>query len=484
MSVSILHPRFDRRAAGSSAPVLMPAVLARLEAARPAQTQVRVWRRFELLCMGLMLAMGRHTLAQMLVALGVTGTGWSGWYQLLNQGRITLERLNEQVLADGVALREEGEPVVLVVDSTQVPRSSNRFPGVGLGRQPRTPVWQPGSHLMQRWCGVSVLVAERARGVSRAIPVWWGLARSERSAPMGETPVRSEVTTVLAGIVWVCAQLPAAARQKPVLVLGDGAYGNARMLNGLPAEVALLARVARSRRLWQMPAPREGVGRPRRYGAQGPLAEERRHQHGVRWQRIQIMVRGVWREGTVDVSGPWLLQGAPDHPVMLLTVRGKHATAGHRREVRGDLLVVSAVQDADGPWTLPLPVDQLLGWYWQRWEVEVMHRELKTTFGLGDQQAWSQTAAALTQPWVVAVYATLLLVGCQQWGLGVGPLPAHTGWHRPVRFSFATLWQAYRQEVWTTAEFQPTWARSPDPWGKMTAWIDTIWSASLGIRHI
>ena len=480
MSVSILHPRFDRRAAGSSAPVLMPAVLARLEAARPAQTQVRVWRRFELLCMGLMLAMGRHTLAQMLVALGVTGTGWSGWYQLLNQGRITLERLNEQVLADGVALREEGEPVVLVVDSTQVPRSSNRFPGVGLGRQPRTPVWQPGSHLMQRWCGVSVLVAERARGVSRAIPVWWGLARSERSAPMGETPVRSEVTTVLTGIVWVCAQLPAAARQKPVLVLGDGAYGNARMLNGLPAEVALLARVARSRRLWQMPAPREGVGRPRRYGAQGPLAEERRHQHGVRWQRIQIMVRGVWREGTVDVSGPWLLQGAPDHPVMLLTVRANtpRPDTGARCGV-----ICWWSEPFRCQRTVHHPPDRrpAIGWHRQSMGVK-SSRELKT---LGLKEASLEPDRSRADP-TLGGGGLCHPVARRLSAVGLG----RRSTARPHRVAPAGAVQ-FRHPVASLSAGGVDHSRIsahlgaiPGPGGKMTAWIDTIWSASLGIRHI
>ncbi len=484
MSHPILHPAdVSRPAPAHPATSLVPALLARLDAARPPRTQRRVWQRFELLCIGLVLALGRHSLSQVLIALQAGGSDWTSWYRLLSKKRISLERMNTQLLADTVALGEAGAPVVLVVDSTQVPRTSSRFPGVGRARQPRTPVWQPGSHLMQRWCGVSLLVAQRARGISRAIPVWWGLARSPRSQPMGTIPVRSEVTTVLAGLQWVRERLPAVPRDRPVLVLGDGAFGNAPMLNGLPADMVLLARVSRRRRLRHLPPAQQGVGRPRRYGADGPLAAERRHQASVRWRQVAIMVRGILRHGQVDVSGPWLLNGAPDHPVMLLTVRGQSATA-QRREVRGDLLIVSAVRSSAGTWTLPLPAAELLGWYWQRWEVEVMHRELKSTFGLGDQQAWSQQAAQLTQPWVVAVYGALLLTGCQQWGLGVGPVPPASGWYRPVRFSFATLWQAYRQELWTTAEFQPTWARSPDRWGEMVAWIDTIWSASLGVRHI
>ena len=60
------------------------------------------------------------------------------------------------------------------------------------------------------------VVAQQARGISRAIPVWWGLARSPRSVPMGGIPVRSEVTTVGEGLRWVSERLPAAARDQPV----------------------------------------------------------------------------------------------------------------------------------------------------------------------------------------------------------------------------------------------------------------------------
>ncbi len=33
--------------------------------------------------------------------------------------------------------------------------------------------------------------------------------------------------------------------------------------------------------------------------------------------------------------------------------------------------LVNAVPDTDGEWVLPLPLDTLLFWAWQRWEIEV-----------------------------------------------------------------------------------------------------------------
>ena len=73
---------------------------------------------------------------------------------------------------------------------------------------------------------------------------------------------------------------------------------------------------------------------------------------------------------------------------MLIVVRGKDNA--HTRRLPLPFLV-NAAQSSDGQWTLPLPLETLLFWAWQRWEIEVCHRELKTTFGLGHKQCFTPT---------------------------------------------------------------------------------------------
>ena len=468
----------------SSAYPLLSQLVTRLAEGKPAAVQRRVWTRLAVVTVGLVLALGRHTLAQLLVAVGVGATDWTAWYRLFNRSRCDLDRLQTGLVRDVVGQGGPGAVLVAVLDATQVPRSSRRFPGVWWGRAPRTPGWQRGMHLVQRWEGLSLLVADAARGVSRAVPVWWEPIRAANSTPVGTVPVRSECATGLAGLRWLRHTLAVLGRAtQPVLVLGDGGYGNAPMLNGLPPDWWLLARVARNRRLFALPAPGAGRGRPRRYGAPGPQAADTLTAPAPAWQPVPLPIRDRLRSAQVRVTGPWLLHGAPTHPVMLVTVRGKGKTATQHR-VDAQVLVVTAVATAAGRWTLPLPVAALLGWYWQRWEVEVMHRELKSTFGLGDQQAWSPAAAARTVPWVVWTYGALVLTACEQWGLGPGPLPHLGCWWHPRRWSFATLWQAVRQECWQASDFQPIWTRSPDGWVEMERWTASMTNASLGIRHI
>lgn len=103
--------------------------------------------------------------------------------------------------------------------------------------------------------------------------------------------------------------------------------------------------------------------------------------------------------------------------MFLLVVQGiGRARQGRRGRREPAFLLVSAVQAPDGTWSLPASVAELVAWAWQRWEVEVMHRELKRGFGLGQQQTWSPIAASVVIPWVVWLSATLMLAGYLAWG--------------------------------------------------------------------
>ena len=115
---------------------------------------------------------------------------------------------------------------------------------------------------------------------------------------------------------------------------------------------------------------------------------------------------------------------------------------------------------------MPLPVETLLFWAWQRWEIEVCHRELKANFGLGHKQCWNPQAAVASVQWSAWVYALLLLAGYRTWGLARGPDVPTRWWRGAGRWSFNTLWRAYRAALWQTHHFLPLCTVSPDDWGK------------------
>jgi hypothetical protein len=465
---------------------LLRTLLEVLAAYRPVVRQERVYVRFMLLSVGSLLAMGRHTVSQVLVALGVADRDWAAWYRVFNRGRLDLARVHETLVGQVVTELPAAGPVVVGVDGTQLPRSSRRFPGCGYTVQARTPKWRRGIHLAQRFVGISALLPRSATGESRAVPLRWLLLRTAKTTPLGEEPIRSEGQGALELVGWLRGRLDALGQaERPLLVLGDGAYSSAKLLAALPARTLLFARCAKNRALYALPSYRRtGTGRQPRYGERGPSPVDTLHQ-AEGWHDETFSVRGRTVTVTAKATGPWLVKPAPFAPVLLVVVKGVDRGKGTTRRQRDpQFFLTSVAMTSEDEWALPVPLPELLAWAWQRWEVEVMHRELKSSFGVGEPQLWSERGAASVVPWLVWVYALLILAGYRTWGYAPPPGPDRGAWWRPRRWSVGRLLQETRAELWQLGEFRPSWQRSPDEWGEMIAWTRTLLPAALGCRRL
>jgi DDE superfamily endonuclease len=456
-----------------------------LAAYRPVVRQERVFVRLVLLSVGSVLALGRHTLSQVLVGLGVGDRDWTAWYRLFNRGRIDLLAMQTTLVAQFVAEVAPDGPIAVGVDGTQLPRTSRRLPGCGYAVQVRTPKWRRGIHLAQRFVGISGLLPRSASGESRAIPLRWLPLRTAKTTPIGAAPERSEGAGALELLGWLRERLDAAGRAaQPLVALGDGAYATAGVLGGLPARTVLFARCAKNRALYAVPGWRAGRGRQRRYGERGPTPTQTLHQAGG-WRRYRFPVRGRTVTLTATATGPWLVRGAPFAPVLLVVVKGVERGRGTTRRQRDpQFFLTSVVMTSEDEWHLPVPLADLLAWAWQRWEVEVMHRELKSSFGVGEPQAFSDRGAASVVPWLVWVYALLVLAGYRAWGYAPPPGTDRGCWWRPRRWSLGRLLQTARADLWALGEFQPVWRQTPDDWGEMHAWTATLLPSVLGGRRL
>lgn len=456
-----------------------------LGAYRPVVRQERVFVRLVQLTVASVLGLGRQTITQLLVALGVGGLDWTAWYRLFNRARIDVDALQATLLAQVVAGFPDEAAIAAAVDGTQLPRSSRRFPGSGLTVSPRSPKWLRGLHRAQRFVGLSALLPRSDRGDSRAVPLRWRLLRTAKTTPLGDEPERTESQGALELIGWLRTTLDELGRAaQALLILGDGAYSNAGVLSGLPDRVVLFARCAKNRALYAVPAYRPGRGRQRRYGERGPTPSATLHTDGG-WHDHSFLVRGRAVTATATVTGPWVVKGAPFHPVLLVAIRGvERGTGVTRRQRDPQFFLVSVHMTSEDEWELRVPLPELLAWAWQRWEVEVMHRELKSAFGLGEQQAFSARGAATVIPWLVWVYALLVLAGYRAWGYGPPSGPDRGRWWRPRRWSLGRLLQQARQDLWQLGDFRPGWARSPDAWAEITAWTATQLPTVLGCRRL
>lgn len=252
-----------------------------------------------------------------------------------------------------------------------------------------------------------------------------------------------------------------------MLCLADGSYDKPDFWLGLPAGVVALVRTAKNRALCYFPAAYSGKGRRRVYGDPAP-APQAYLQDKAGWKTAHVTVRGHARRMVYRVEGPFLRRTIASVPLMLICVRGQSWTRAQRSKRRQPCFYVVNATLRDGGWQLPLPVDTLLAWAWQRWELEVVHHEVKSIFGLGDKQCFHPLAAVTSVQWSAWVYALLMLVGYRAYGLT--PVPRQTAWQRhPRRFSISTLLDQCRLELTSDPDISSLLSSSSRNWFELEA---------------
>jgi hypothetical protein len=439
------------------------------------------------LVLGHLAAFSRHTMTQLLVALGLGQADWSGFYRLLSTPRLDYDQLTACFFGQTLAAVPAQQPYVVALDGVQITRHSRTMPGTSWLPAAQTAPWRRGIERRQRFVDLAWLAPPAAHGYSRAIPLRWDPALPAKAVPAPDMPPKREWEVGLAALQWTRRQLDAAGRDdQRLLGVADSLYGPKAMWANLPARTSLLTRCAKNRALFALPPAPSGRGRRRKYGDRAPAPAD---WVGARsgWQHTRVMVRGREIGLTYRVAGPYLVKGAPTQPLYLLVVKGVARKSGARREPT--FWLVSAVQDEAGAWVLPFPAKALLGWAWQRWEpgtrwVAVTHREGKTGFGIGEVQCWSPHSALGAVQWQVWVYSTVLLTAHRAWGLDPAPVPAAGRWWAgPRRWTLGQVWQALRAELWQLGEFEPVWAWTAPNWTEMAAALTRQTNAVLGARR-
>jgi hypothetical protein len=412
---------------------LLDALRALLLAHRGAFRQERTFLRAQALILGHLFCFARRTITQALLALGLTDHDWSAFYRLFaHNRRIDYERLSNCFFEETLHHVPPSAPYVAVVDGLQIPRSSHTMPGTSWLRSPKTPPFRPAPHRAQRFLHLACLLPRSQEGYSRALPLRMEPSFPEKAVPAEGFAPKKQWEAALQATRWLRANLDEAGRQKQgLLVLGDGDFSVAELRASLPDPegVILMSGCAKNRALYELPEERtkEGPtnkrGRRRKYGERAKRPEEWLAERGG-WRQANLRVRGREVRPRYRVEGPFVTKKASERPVFLVVVRGvRRGRAGSPRHRwrKASYWLVSAILDrGTKEWRLPYPPEELLSWAWQRWEVEVCHREMKSSFGLGEAQCWGARSAILSVRWRAFSYGVMVLAGIRAWGLGRG----------------------------------------------------------------
>jgi hypothetical protein len=273
---------------------------------------------------------------------------------------------------------------------------------------------------------------------------------------------------------------------QPILFLADGSYDVVDFWRELPARTIVVVRTACNRVLRYLPVLASGQrGRRRRYGAVAPKpADWLQERRG--WQTSTQEVRGHARTMRYRLEGPFLRERVPLQPLYLLLMGGQSYRRGQQHKYKEPVpVLVSAAYQADGRASLPLPVEALLVWLWQRWEVEVAHRKLKSGFGVGEIQCWHPASVSSTIQWgdlgVWRVSAgSVSVLGDLRRATTARPLAGACA----ARWSFSTLWRSLRAAWWTLPAFQAVATRTASDWTKKETSLRGFLNAAAGSTRL
>ena len=452
-----------------------------LEKCRETYDQERVFHRAMALVMAEIFAFGRHTITQMMLTLGLVDEDWSAWYRIYSEKRFKEEETAQVMLSEMLTEVDERESFVVGADGFHIPRCSRKMPGTGWMRGLKTARFKAGIQRGQRFVEGSWLTP-MVNGYSRAIPIRCLSAFTVKAVPNETDEPRTEVKAGLIFLQWVRKQMDAAGREKQVLItLHDGGYDTLGFWPGLPERTVGVVRTARNRCLYQLPSA-DAHGN-RKYGEKAPAPHRwLKDRKAFRYQ--DVMVRGRSRRMRYQIQGPFVRDGLPDIPLFLIVIGGGKRPPGSRRERYQPCFYLTSAVFVDGKWSLPIPIAELLAWLWQRWELEVAHRQMKTGLGLGEKQCWNDNATVTSVQWSVWVYALMLLSGYRAWENDPREKPPGLWRSKPGRWSFNTLWRTIRTEMWHQTNFRATWTSSRDNWLRNELLWDVLFNSILASARI
>lgn len=439
---------------------LVAALNSLLWSAKDTFPQHRTFLRARALAFGFIITWGRHTISRAICALNYQFKDWSASYRLFSRSPWEPADLFQSVLAKAAGMTDNTAPIPIAVDDTTLSKTSKHIPGVAYARDPKSPKFHPNLILGQRFIHAAIIVRpEGQQGPARTLPIRYQPApppaKPDKKAGEDEWAayrlakktqnLSHQAVTLFEGIR---NSLDQAGYQKRVaLLVTDGSYCNGTVLRNRPERTEVIARTRDDITLYRPPTPEQlvGKGRRRKYGDPLPKPKEIRQSNDIPWHEADIWGAGrIHRLSYKLISDVLWRTGARATPLRLIIISplGYRKTARSKKLYRKPAYLLTT--------DLTTPVEKLIQAYFDRWEIEVNHRDQKSMFGVGEAQVWSQQAAPRLPQFLVAVYAMLLLASLMSYG------PKRTEHYAPqpawrakdsLRPSIADLLDSLREEL-------------------------------------
>ena len=414
--------------------------------------QKRTQTRAIALAFGILCGVGRRTLTRAISFQGNTQKDWSADYKVFSRSPWEARALFNPILEQAIQMQKM-QRIVISVDDTKLWRTGKHVPQTQWHRDPLGPPFQANLRWGHRFLQASLvlpLYKEDPESSPRSVPVRFELAPVVKKPGQQATPEDLQAYRSLKKEINLSVQFVSLAKelrqqltqrghaQKKLILVVDGSFCNRTVF--LPDwEDQGVTVVARTRKDIVLCKRAPGQG-PRFYGKTKFTPQQvRRRDSLAPWKTAEIFHGGCFREVRYkELSNVYWQGGARKRPLRLLVVApvGYRTSKNGRKYYRQPAYLLTT--------DLTSSAVELLQDYFDRWGIEVNHRDEKYILGVGEAQVWNEKSVSKVPAFLVAMYSWLLLAGLQCYGSkrtqDYEPLPKwRRGAKRPSCLDLITL---------------------------------------------
>jgi hypothetical protein len=388
--------------------------------------------------LGSLVCLGRRTLTRIIWTNGGENRSWGAEYFLHSRCRWEPQQLFAPVLERALPFCK-GRYVGVAADDTRLHKTGRCIEQAFFQRDPLSPPFHVNLMLGLRFLQASLLVPlyRHAQVGARALPIRFQEAsrikRPGRKATAEEwKSYRSAARqyNLSQKFVTMMKELRSAldtagASLKILLIAADGSFCNRTVFAASAERTEIIAR-ARKDAVLCFRAP---AGSRRFYDVNKFTPEKVRQDDAVAWKTTKIFYGGKRRRVRYkEVTAIYWQGGARRRVLRLLVV----APTPYRKRKSSRLYyrqpAYLLTTDLKGH------ARTLLQTYFDRWQIEVNHREEKDTIGVGQAQLWNEVSVPKQPVLAVASYSALLLASLRAFGAERGAAyAALPKWRRNAR---------------------------------------------------
>ena len=403
-------------------------------------------------------AMGRRTISQTVCMLGRADQDWSADYKLFSRSPWKPDELFNPIIAQYLQRYAKG-PIVVALDDTKLHKTGKHIPGASWQRDPMSPPFHVNFIWGLRFLQASLIFPHHQQGEfsARAFPVRFHhlpslkkpgkrATEAERKAYDTLRKQKNLSASTLSLIKDLRYQLDEqGAVERKLLVTGDGSFCNRSLFKAPLRNVDLLARCRKDARLcFPDLSPSH-----RKFAVEKFTPQDVRQSDRLPWKQTRIYFGSKRRKVRYKVLGSVLWQrGAGTRLLRLIVIAPVPYKASPHSHINYREPAYLLTTD------LTTSTKKLLQHYFDRWQIEVNHRDEKTLLTVGQSQLWSELSVSRQPAFTVASYSMLLLADLRCFGPGrTSDFLQLPKWRNrpPIRPSLQDLLTRLRQDVCETS---------------------------------